>query len=115
MDTYCGFMQRFSLCVCLRDVSQAYYSVSVHCKSYSHFFSKKVQHICVSLDVNSQVLEIFGQRLRMSYCDHLPSGIHPSTPLNDISETSGPIFFYFKRSILLKGDLTLYKLSQSIN
>ena len=24
----------------------------MHCKSYSHFFSKKVQHICVSLDVN---------------------------------------------------------------
>ena len=23
-----------------------------HCKSYSHFFSKKFQHICVSLDVN---------------------------------------------------------------
>ena len=22
------------------------------CKSYSHFFSKKIQHICVSLDVN---------------------------------------------------------------
>ena len=22
------------------------------CKSYSHFFSKKFQHICVSLDVN---------------------------------------------------------------
>ena len=25
---------------------------NVHCKSYSHFFSKKFQHICVSLDVN---------------------------------------------------------------
>ena len=24
----------------------------MHCKSYSHFFSKKVQHICISLDVN---------------------------------------------------------------
>ena len=24
----------------------------MHCKSYSHFFSKKYQHICVSLDVN---------------------------------------------------------------
>ena len=24
----------------------------MHCKSYSHFFSKKFQHICVSLDVN---------------------------------------------------------------
>ena len=23
----------------------------MHCKSYSHFFSKKFQHICVSLDV----------------------------------------------------------------
>ena len=22
------------------------------CKSYSHFFSKKIQHICISLDVN---------------------------------------------------------------
>ena len=25
---------------------------ALHCKSYSHFFSKKFQHICVSLDVN---------------------------------------------------------------
>ena len=24
----------------------------MHCKSYSHFFSKKFPHICVSLDVN---------------------------------------------------------------
>ena len=24
----------------------------MHCKSYSHFFSKKIQHICVSIDVN---------------------------------------------------------------
>ena len=24
----------------------------LHCKSYSHFFSKKFQHICISLDVN---------------------------------------------------------------
>ena len=24
----------------------------MHCKSYSHFFSKKYQNICVSLDVN---------------------------------------------------------------
>ena len=24
----------------------------MHCKSYSHFFSKIFQHICVSLDVN---------------------------------------------------------------
>ena len=24
----------------------------MHCKSYSHFFSKTFQHICVSLDVN---------------------------------------------------------------
>ena len=23
-----------------------------YCKSYSHFFSKKLQHICISLDVN---------------------------------------------------------------
>ena len=25
------------------------------CKSYSHFFSKKFQHICVSLDVNFNI------------------------------------------------------------
>ena len=24
----------------------------MHCKSYSHFFSKEFQHICISLDVN---------------------------------------------------------------
>ena len=27
-------------------------NVSSFCKSYSHFFSKKFQNICVSLDVN---------------------------------------------------------------
>ena len=26
--------------------------MSSFCKSYSHFFSKKLQHICVSLDIN---------------------------------------------------------------
>ena len=26
--------------------------MSSFCKSYSHFFSKKFQHICISLDVN---------------------------------------------------------------
>ena len=26
--------------------------MSSFCKSYSHFFSKKFQHICVPLDVN---------------------------------------------------------------
>ena len=25
---------------------------TANCKSYSHFFSKKFQHICISLDVN---------------------------------------------------------------
>ena len=25
---------------------------SIHCKSYSHFFNKKFQHICISLNVN---------------------------------------------------------------
>ena len=33
----------------LRKLSQHYHQ---HCKSYSHFFSKKFQHICISLDVN---------------------------------------------------------------
>ena len=27
-------------------------AVLFYCKSYSHFYSKKFQHICVSLDVN---------------------------------------------------------------
>ena len=27
----------------------------LHCKSYSHFFSKIFQHICVSFDVNFNV------------------------------------------------------------
>ena len=26
--------------------------MSSFCKSYSHFFSKKFQHICISLDIN---------------------------------------------------------------
>ena len=30
--------------------------VALHCKNYSHFFSKKTQHICISLDVIFNVL-----------------------------------------------------------
>ena len=33
-------------------VAFALQKLLLHCKSYSHFFSKKFQHICVSLDVN---------------------------------------------------------------
>ena len=29
-----------------------FFAEKCECKSYSHFFSKKFQHICVSLDVN---------------------------------------------------------------
>ena len=29
-----------------------FFAEKMYCKSYSHFFSKKFQHICVSLDVN---------------------------------------------------------------
>ena len=29
-----------------------FFAEKMHCKSYSHFFNKKFQHICVSLDVN---------------------------------------------------------------
>ena len=29
----------------------------------------------------------------MAYCDHLLSVVRPSTPLNDFSETPGPIVF----------------------
>ena len=29
-----------------------FFAEKLHCKSYSHFFSKKFQHICVSLNVN---------------------------------------------------------------
>ena len=29
-----------------------FFAEKMHCKSYSHFFSKKFQHICVLLDVN---------------------------------------------------------------
>ena len=29
-----------------------FFAEKMHCKSYSHVFSKKIQHICVSLDLN---------------------------------------------------------------
>ena len=29
-----------------------FFAEKMHCKSYSHFFSKKFQHICISLNVN---------------------------------------------------------------
>ena len=52
----------------------------MHCKSYSHFFSKKFQHICVSLDVN------FNESLT-----------------NDIVsfEQLGPVVFYVQVNVLI--------------
>ena len=44
----------------------------MHCKSYSHFFSRKFQHICVSLDVN------FNESLTNDIVsfEHLGPGLH---------------------------------------
>ena len=46
-----------SLTSSLRDFVNCFSVFNTHysdifCKSYSHFFRKKIQHICVSLDVN---------------------------------------------------------------
>ena len=44
----------------------------------------------------------------MSYCDHLPSVVRPSTYLNDFSsETSGPIFFKLHVEPSVKGGLKI--------
>ena len=45
MNCFRGFNTQYSDIFCRKNVSS-------FCKSYSHFFSKKIQHICVSLDVN---------------------------------------------------------------
>ena len=37
--------------ISLTVLTDSIYNILI-CKSYSHFFSKKFQHICVSLDVN---------------------------------------------------------------
>ena len=45
----------------------------------------------------------------MSYCDHLPSVIHPTTPLNDLSSlTPGPIFFKLQVEPRVKGGLKFF-------
>ena len=44
-----GLLRVISLTV----LADSIYNILIlHCKSYSHFFSKKFQYICVSLDVN---------------------------------------------------------------
>ena len=47
----------------------------------------------------------------MSYCDHLPSviclSVCPSTPLNNFSETLGPIFFKLHVEHSVKGGLKI--------
>ena len=45
--SYMSLLRVISLIV----LADSIYNI-LHCKSYSHFFSKKFQHICVSLDVN---------------------------------------------------------------
>ena len=49
-------------------------------------------------------------RLRMSYCDHLPSVVvrPSSTPLNNFSETLGPVFFKLHVEPSVKGGLKIY-------
>ena len=48
------------------------------------------------------------QRLRMSYCDHLPSIVRLSTTLNDFSsETPVPIFFKVHVDPSVKGGLKI--------
>ena len=58
--------------------------VALHCKSYSHFFSKNLQHICVSLDVN------FNESL---------------TNVIVSFEQLGPVLFHYK--CILSGAMTL--------
>ena len=43
----------------------------------------------------------------MSYCDHSSSIIRPSTPLNNFSETPGPIFFKFLLVPFVNGGLKI--------
>ena len=45
INYFSGFNIQYSDIFCWKNVSS-------FCKNYSHFFSKKFQHICVSLDVN---------------------------------------------------------------
>ena len=60
----------------------------MHCKSYSHFFSKQFQHICVPLDVNfnesltNDIVSFEHWALmftRMAGYYDTPSGVYPSS------------------------------------
>ena len=45
----------------------------------------------------------------MSYCDHFPSVVRPSTPLNNFSsETPGPIFFKCHQEPSVNGGLKIF-------
>ena len=64
--------------------------------SLSFLLTRCFYSMCACLSTGRlSVLAHLSQRLRMSYCDHLPSVVRPSsTHLNDFSsETPGPIFF----------------------
>ena len=61
----------------------------MHCKSYSHFFSKELKHICVPLDENfnesltNDVVSFEqlgpGVLLQVSLCGSLLTVVHPSS------------------------------------
>ena len=52
--------------------------------------------------------ELTWARLRMSYCDPLPSVVRSSTPLNDFSKTPLPVFFKRHLRLSVKGGLKIY-------
>ena len=62
------------------------------CKSYSHFFSKKFQHICISLDVN------FNESLTNDLVSFEPLG--PGLQLNSTLETHDLQYEVLKKSTL---------------
>ena len=68
--------------------------------------------ICLMLLVehlDGHFLAHLSQSLSMSCCDHQPSVVHLSTPLNDFSfETPRPIFFKFHVEPSVKGGLKIY-------
>ena len=61
----------------------------MHCKSYSHFFSKKFQHICVSVDVN--------------FNESLTNDIVSFEQLGPVQSPNQTDYIYWKRLISILG------------
>ena len=80
----------------------------MHCKSYSHFFSKKFQHIYVSLNVN------FNESLTNDVVsfEQLGPVYHITFKLYFMATKAEPFFFPSENNVVTDGMLTLLASNQ---